>query len=565
MTLLAWLKKIPATIWLALAGIMAYANSWFNPFIWDDEQFIFKNQYVLEFDLPNLLTQSITHGAGIVSNYYRPLTSVSFAIDHAIWGLRPFGFHLTNTWLHIASGLLLFWLLKKLFSLWQVKTGAWPPFILSLLFLIHPLQTEAVTYINSRGDSLFTFWLMLALVLFAHSFGRKEEELTIGSAEVWFPNWLQLSCVVICFIFSIFSKEIGLAGAGLVWLIGLSVVWQRIWSLGWRKTLQEIWPQLVTLAAVAAVVGLYLLGRATIWNFSNSFDFYDGQGIYAQSLLVRMLTFSQIFFVYLRLLIVPFPLHMERTIELVTSLVSPWPWLLLATAGTIFWAGWREWRLHTSTVIWFGAGWMAAMLAPTSGIIPINGLLYEHWLYVPLVGFFLMTWRIGWLWQKTIPNWAGWLGGGWLVILLVLTWRQNYIWGDHIRFYTYTLQFNQTARVHNNLAMAFVDANELELAETEYRNALSLAPYPQTHYNLGNLLAQQNQVEAALEQYVAAVQLAPGFSLAHRNVAAALYVLGEESAANRVATASSARLPALLESLPRTATLSASRQVQPVN
>ena len=78
------------------ATFLAYFSSFSNPFIWDDEQFITSNAYVRNFDIGKIFTTNTVAGAGVQSNYYRPLTTLSFAVDTAIWGSNPFGFHLTN-------------------------------------------------------------------------------------------------------------------------------------------------------------------------------------------------------------------------------------------------------------------------------------------------------------------------------------------------------------------------------------------------------------------------------------------------------------------------------------
>ena len=99
-------------------------------------------------------------GSGTVTNYYRPLVSLSFALNWVTSGLDPTGYHLINNSLHVASALLVFLILA---SATQSPLGAW---IGAFLFLIHPLQTEAVTYIAGRSDPLHLFFLLLSLGAF---------------------------------------------------------------------------------------------------------------------------------------------------------------------------------------------------------------------------------------------------------------------------------------------------------------------------------------------------------------------------------------------------------------
>lgn len=499
---------------LAIIGVVAYLNSWWNPFIWDDEQFIFKNVFVTEFRLPELLSQPVTAGGGVISNYYRPLTSLTFAIDWAVWGGRPFGFHLTNTALHVGTGLTLF-ALFKLLGIGRQKPDhetpeKWwldPAWWVSAVFLVHPIQTEAVTYINSRGDSLYAFCLSLSLLFFTKVWLKQQSH-----ARNFFLT-------IAFFVAALLSKEIALAGAGLFGLLSFLIVFKDVLTKkNWRQTLNNNQLGLGLTTVLIAIAICYLGLRATIWNFDNSFDFYDGSGQYAQNLDIRLLTFSKIHWMYLKFLFLPWPLHMERDTALVTTAANPWTWSLTAFWLAAAWLGWREISQKHTYWIWLGAGWWWLMLLPVSGIIPINGLLYEHWLYLPMVGWWLLCYRILDIWlvphlKLKLPQpFLLSVGAFWLAILLLLTWRQNYLWGDHIRFYTYILQFNQTARVHNNLAMAYDQQGEHHQAISHYQAAIEITDsYPQVQYNLGNAYSEIGENNAATAAYNRAIEIDPSF------------------------------------------------------
>ncbi len=127
-------------------GLFAYANSLRGQFVWDDESLIVNNSQVRGVrhvsDIGKFFTENIYSGAGRQTAYFRPLFGLSLAMDHALWQLRPFGYHLTNVFLHILAALAFFWFIQTLFS----------DKILSLLaglfFTVHPIQTEAVSYIS---------------------------------------------------------------------------------------------------------------------------------------------------------------------------------------------------------------------------------------------------------------------------------------------------------------------------------------------------------------------------------------------------------------------------------
>ena len=487
-------------------AFLIYLPSFGNRFIWDDEQFIYKNAYVLNFDLPAIFTQSTTAGAGIASNYYRPLASLSFALDHALWGLQPFGFHLTNTLLHAGAGLILYLLLTqsgfgyKDKSLWQD-----PAFWLSLIFLIHPIQTEAVVYINSRGDSLSALLSLTTLLLFAKVIDKKSKaQVSLLPSQVW-PVY-----ILGIFLLAMLAKEIAISTVGLMFLI----YWQQLDREKTQKNKQiNHGLAKITLVAATAVAATYFFLRLTVFNFQNTVNFYTTATEYSQSLAVRMLTFSHTLWIYGRLLLVPYPLHMERDLTSISSIYSVWPWLSFTTIILVFAIGAWEKIKHSTTWIWFGSAWFAITIAPMSGVIPINGMIYEHWLYLPMIGFFLVIWRIATLWNKKLflnskfVSTSKFLLIFCTILLSLLTIRQNWLWRQPIPFYNYLLRYADSARIRNNLAMAYAETNQLDEAMEQYQQALKLDDtYPQIYHNIANIYSIDGDKEKALEYYQLALK-----------------------------------------------------------
>ncbi|NCN06762.1 MAG: tetratricopeptide repeat protein [Candidatus Pacebacteria bacterium] len=477
-----------------------------NKLVWDDEQFIYSNAYVRNFDIAKIFTTSTTDGAGIVSNYYRPFTTLSFAIDHQFWGIHPIGYHLPNLLLHLSSGLLLFYLLRLL------KLPQNASFWLSALFLIHPIQTEAVIYANSRGDSLYTFFTLLSLISFLYFYKQKSIVIHFYDQQLNISPKVFSIATPIFYLCGILSKEIGVASLGLFFLVLAkeSLIKNKKQSL--KKTAVFLLFSLVLIAVT------YLWLRATLLNFVDSFNFYETGSLYGSNIFVRLLTFSKIIWIYCKLLFVPYPLYIDRSTELVASWRSIFPWMTLGLVAALSWFGWREYRRHNQVWIWLGLGWFFGMLAPVSGIIPINGLLYEHWLYVPMIGFFLCLFGLSKLITPNIKitgKKIHLLLTLFAFVLILLTIRQNYVWGTPIRLYTHLLKYTETARIHNNLAMAYADDHNIEKALQHYQLSLKLSQtYPQTFYNLANLYIATGQYEQAILLLETAVAIAPDFTMA---------------------------------------------------
>jgi tetratricopeptide (TPR) repeat protein len=513
------LWKRPVVI-LCVVTFCLYFFSLFNQFVWDDEQFIYRNEYVKNFAVSRIFTTNTVDGAGEISNYYRPLTTLSFALDYQFWQLNPFGYHLVNTLFHIATGVLLYMLLKRL------KFSKPLSFATALIFLIHPLQTEAIAYANSRGDSLFSFFLMISLILHTLLFETKELKIRIYENSITVPKVLIFSGVLLTFTASILSKEIGLAGLGLHGLVIaryflLNSEGKKYFSKNWFLFFKDnIWSVGSFLVSVLIAV-VYLLLRSSVLNFSNTFNFYDYTSIYSESLAVRLLTFFKIIFIYIKLFFIPYPLHMERDTAIITSGLNAWLFafivLCIALGAISYW----QWKKYRKTTILFGWAWLSIMLVPVSGIIAINGLLYEHWLYLPLVGFFIITYESLELISKKLvkDTIAKYFFFFVVIVLSFLTIRQNYFWSSPIRLYNHLLQYTDSARIHNNLAMAYSDQGMYQEALEHYKIGLAYGQaYPQIYHNIGNTYAALGDTANAEISYKKALEISPEFYHTYTNL-----------------------------------------------
>jgi len=530
-------------LFLSALTVIAYFSSLWNEFVWDDQQFIYDNVYVLTLDLKNIFTQSTTAGSGVVSNYYRPLTTLSFALTVAIFGLHEFPFHLTNILLHLSSGLILFFILLELTQ--QKKLS----FFVSLIFLIHPIQTEAVTYINSRGDSLYTFFGLLSLVGFIQLAKQKIVTVQLYNLSLSLNQPLLIVGVATTYAASILSKEIGITIVGLQLLVFLYIQLQKH-TPSTATLLKKNWEALTSLAVQTTIAASYLLLRETVLNFNNSFKFEGHLALYSGSLLVRLLTFSKVIFIYLRLLLIPYPLHMERTTDLVTSIFSPWPIAALTLIGLILFLSWKEYTYKKTLSIIFGFSWFSICLLPVSGIIPINGILYEHWLYLPLVGFFICL--IGLLNFFVTNHLRRIVEQYWLQIIffcclfwIPLTIRQNYLWSTPIRLYEYLLHYTTAARIHNNLGMAYADQKEYKKAIEHYTLALSAKQTysAATTYNLGNVYRDTGDIKMAIEYYKKSIEGDPSFFYSYIPLISMYAKDGQLTAARQLAQQAQTQFP----------------------
>ena len=149
-------------------GLLIYSNSFNNEFFWDDDDSIVNNTYIKDIKyFPRFFSENLIAGTGQITNYWRPVLLISFSFDYHLFGLSPIDFHVHNTLLHILSAFLIFILLYKL-SKGNLLLSYFP----ALIFLVHPLQTEAITYIAGRADPLSSVFSLISLIFYYYYHAR---------------------------------------------------------------------------------------------------------------------------------------------------------------------------------------------------------------------------------------------------------------------------------------------------------------------------------------------------------------------------------------------------------
>jgi tetratricopeptide (TPR) repeat protein len=477
-----------------LWGFLVYLNSFQNQFFWDDDDTIVKNVYIKSWKfLPNYFTENLIAGAGLHSNYWRPLLLFSFSLDYKIWKLFPFGYHLTNTLLHILNAFLIYYLLLLIFKNQKIS------FLTALIFLLHPLQTEAVTYVTGRGDPLSIFFILISFIFYI--FAKEKNQ----------NKFLILSCLF--FILSLLTKETVIFFPALV----------LFYEILNREKFKKI---LINTSPLFFIALIYFILRLTVLNFGQTLNLYGEENIFTKNIHYRIFTFLNILLTYYSLYFLPTHLHMERNAPILTTIFHPGVIFSLLILFLIVLVSIYTFK-KGNKIFSFGFGWFFISLFPLSNIlIPISGLLYEHWLYFPLVGFSLiLSYSIFEILPKLkfnrflvpISYLLLFLFLGFLSIRTIL---RNFDWKDPITFYNQTLKYSETARIHNNLAMAYADKKDFENAIFHYQKAIEISDvYPQTHNNLGNAYKETGQFEKAVEEFEKAIKMDPYFFFAYNNLA----------------------------------------------
>ena len=277
-----------------------------------------------------------------------------------------------------------------------------------------------------------------------------------------------------------------------------------------------------------------------LWRFTaHGFKF-----IYSENLYVRIFTFLPILWEYLKLLIVPVGLHMERSAIVYTSLFQ-WPvWpIFLGLIGLLAWlrhlykkALSLKLKAESYQVWFFGVALFFIPLGPVSGITPINALIYEHWLYLPMVGFWLI---FSFYFVKLFDylsrslassprSKASVAGRGLLVAGLMIYFsffsyqsiQRNILWGDQLAFYLDILKYEpDSSRINNNVGNIYYNKKDMENAEKYYKIAASLGDiFAEPHFNLGTILQSRGDIYGAIKLYEKAIEINPNFYYPYQNL-----------------------------------------------
>lgn len=480
-----------------MAAFLVYGNVFGNDFLYDDEFLIQKNAFLRSWDsLDSIFLSSSTAGAGKADSFFRPVQTVLYLLVFQGFGLSTFAFHFLNVLLHALNGVLIFVLGRRL-GLGLV--GSWMG---ALLWCVHPVHTEAVAYMSATADPAHTAFVLLGLV-------------------VLLPEMTGLRAVAasLFFLLALLSKESAVVFPALITVCLFYLSPQR---RDWRTYLP-------TLPFWLLAFG-YLLARQTFLDFSDSFRFYETENIYTENVAVRIFTFLATLPEYLRILLYPSDLHIDRQFPVYASFFW-WPVIGgLAVVAISVVAVVRGFGGQSVVFAWAILWFFAAYFPHTGILVPMNSMFLEHWLYLTTVGAFL---AIGKSFSSDSNANSIWLTRSLTTAIVlalgVCTWNQNRIWSNSITLYEHILKFNpKAARVHNNLAMAYSQRGEIDKAIEHYQTAIATSDvYPESHHNLALALLSRGRIDEGIAHLMKAVEMNPDFYFSYEFLAKAHAMKGD--------------------------------------
>ena len=525
---------------ITLIGLIVYSNTFRVPFLFDDESSVYKSVAVRD---AGYFTKASL--AGILSAP-RTIGQLSFTLNYALGGLDVVGYHIVNLVIHVCCALLVYWFVVLLFRA-PYFTGYFqgsvdPSFhvrgfvalFAALLFVSHPIQTQAVTYIVQRYASLATLFYLLSFVLYIkfrlsgsskarhvfYAVSVVSAVLAMKTKEIAFTLPVMITLCEFMFFRGDIKKRVFYLIPLLLTMaiIPLSLIWSHGTSAGGAAVLDR-------------------LTRGASLNIISPWDYLNTQ--------------FRVIVTYIRLLFLPINQNLDYDYPVYRTFFTAPVFLsflfLLAIFGLGVYLVYRSLRDKGDKSCWyrliaFGIFWFFVTLSVESSIIPIADVINEHRLYLPSAGFFMavmagVMWFEGRLGNKPLAGNAVWV----VMILIVVglsatAYARNSVWRDEVTLWEDVVKKSPNkARPHNNLGELFYKRGRLNDAQREYQSALSVMPYyVDAHINLGALHEGRGLLDEALKEYQIAAKINPQSAEAYYNLGGVYTKLGyEEDAINK--------------------------------
>ncbi len=510
---------------LVAAAVCAYATSFDGAFLLDDGSNIVRNDSIRSL---RLIDEVLSHGR-------RPVVNLSLAINYAFGELKVWGYHGFNLAVHILAGLTLFGVIRRTLLLdrfsqnWKESSAGFA-LACALLWTAHPLQTQSVTYVIQRSESMMGLFYLLTLycVIRGHTSRRP---------------WPWYAASVAACVLGMGSKAVMVTAPVVV------LIYDRVF-------LADSWPQVLR-RRFPLYLGLMLSWGVLVGTGVVQGVLLPPEGAQADVGFAHkdispwdyLLTQSQVILHYLWLAIWPQGLCIDYGWPVVKELSRA----LVPAAIILSLLGLTVWRLWRRSWLGFVGAWFFIILAPTSSFIPIKDVAFEHRMYLPLAAVVvivvaLVKWAIDRATQRRVSSHglrkglaAGLLIGVAAALTVRTALRNRDYHSAEAMWRSVLTQRPENTRAHYNLGHALMSADKDEEAIAAYRRALELYPdHVSARYNMGQVLLRLGRYVEAIDAFERVVRIDPSrtyqswkphaltitFAQAHNSRGSALMHLG---------------------------------------
>ena len=461
-------KNIRYGLTIVIVACIIYIPGFSNSFTYlDDHVQVVENPFIKSLSYESIKGMFSTYFVGM----YQPVTTLFYAIVNSLFGLQPEAYHGLSLLLHIANSLLVFKLLQQFFNSKNVN------FLLTLIFVVHPMQVESVAWVSAFSNLLFSFFLLLAFWHYIQY--QKEQDLKYN---IYYFIFFLLSCL---------SKS-----AAVVFPIIL--IAQDLFISGGFKIKQLL--QKLPLLGVSIAFGLVtIFGRESAGHLSDLAQTY--------TVLDRIFLVCHSFLFYPIKFLIPLQLsafypYPQLTGGQLPILYYVSPILLIGIAVALF-------IFRSKKLLLFGALWFAISIFLVLQFVPFgNQITTDRYVYLPMFGLLLI---IGYFVKKVKTKNLLLFASVPIVLFTTQSLQRVNIWQNDKKLWTSVIETHPTvSQAYNNLGSFALKQNQRKEAFNYFNLAIKLQPnYADACSNRGNLYAQSGNSEAALKDFNKAIGLKP--------------------------------------------------------
>jgi len=482
---------------LALATIIIYAQTVSHGYLaYDDDQYVYENHWVKAgLTAANIAWAFTTF---FYANWH-PLTWISYMLDFSLWGENPGAQHLENVAFHVASTLLLFFVLTR------TTRRVWRAALVAAIFALHPLRVESVAWISERKDVLSTFWQMLALLLYVRYVSQ--------------PGVRRYLAVALAFALSLLAKPMAVTFPLVLLLVDFWPLQRFTWPpapAAARRAVLEKLPLLALSAAASMLTFLAQRNYGTVVSLTHlpiaaraanaaiAYVAYLGKAFWPSGLAVL------------------YPGQMPDSGSALLAAVL----LLAITALAWYWIKARP---------YFAAGWLwyLGMLMPVIGLVQVGvQSIADRYTYMPMAGLSIaVVWTLADLVEgRGTPRRAAACAAAVILIAYcVVSFRQTQYWKSSRALFEHTLAVTRHNHImENNLGVIRGREGDSKGAMALYREALAtVSDYAEAHANLAHELLKAGQFAEAEPHLAQALALRPDLASAHGDFGVLLAARGQ--------------------------------------
>lgn len=596
------MKRRLTNSWVALSIILIvtaiiYSNIYKTPFVFDGV-FQIEDKAKIR-DLKNYFSPRVLFTP-------RPFVEFTFALNYKFGKLNVFGYHSVNVAIHVINGFLAYFLaltiFKQLsaspdkirlkgksertkgeekgrktpsessqFSVFNVPSSIqWMSLFTALIFVAHPIQTQAVTYTVQRYASMAAMFYFLSILFYVkarliqqraegrglravdscqlsvvsgqkvESRGRRSDDGgqrsedrhgIVGKNAFRFRPSAYFTFSFLCFVLAFLCKQNTSSLPGAILLVEY-LLFDRTW-LGWKRKLLWFVPALLLMGVfILYVSGLFRGGVQFGSLLEDVSDILRAPGTEI-SRWIYLCTQFNVVVIYIRLLFFPVGQNVDWLYPFKSGFFdgyTPLAFLFLIAVVVV-----GIWNIKKRPVIAFGIFWFFITLSVESSIFPIKDAMFEHRLYLPMFGFAIVVAYLIFQPLSRKQTRAVVISIAIIVALGTTTFLRNRVWQDHFTLWRDAVSKNpRNHRAQNDLGIALGDRGRLKESISHYYEALRLKPgFAFAHNNLGGALTSSGSLDKAITHLTVALRIKPRFLEAHHNLGVAMALKGNHNEAIR--------------------------------